>query len=262
MLGLLHADAAEPQAVADLRRALAKKRPQDGKPNRPNQQPDQPIFLPLGLLGYAQVTLVYGKGVLQLAGGESRGSGNWGPVVEWVPGAFGFGLQGGGRQEVPTIRGTTDKGKIKDFNNAIAEATSRLNSDDCAKLFGGKDAALGALYGARYSYQDLSQATQDPNTGAVSAVGAATYRNTNPPAVYINNYGPFRNTSVLVRGSSGVKSHTFDFGTGLRGAQFGALLLLHELGHLVGIFGSDAGDSKLNRGYTQQVQDACFPKKQ
>ena len=128
-------------------------------------------------------------------------------------------------------------------------------------MFGGKDAALKALRGANYSYQDLEQATKDPNTGAISAVGAAINSATKPPSVYINNYGPFRNTTVLVRTSSRVESHTFDFGTGLRGAQFGALLLLHELGHLVGIFGPDAKNSQLNRSYTQQVQDACFPKK-
>jgi hypothetical protein len=51
---------------------------------------------------------------------------------------------------------------------------------------------------------------------------------------------------------------TLDFGTGLRGAGFDALLLLHELGHQVGVFGSDVDNPKLNRSYTQQVLDACF----
>lgn len=54
---------------------------------------------------------------------------------------------------------------------------------------------------------------------------------------------------------------TVDFGTGLSGAQFGSLLLLHELGHLTGVFKPDAGNGQLNRSYTQQVQDACFKKK-
>ena len=116
---------------------------------------------------------------------------------------------------------------------------------------------MKALYGASYSYQDLDHATKDPATGAVNAVGAATNSATKPSSVYINNYGPFRNTTVLV----GTESHTFDFGTKLRGANFGALLLLHELGHLVGIFGPDAKDPRKNLGYTQQVLEACFPKK-
>ncbi|MCP9496801.1 MAG: hypothetical protein MSG64_20380 [Pyrinomonadaceae bacterium MAG19_C2-C3] len=51
---------------------------------------------------------------------------------------------------------------------------------------------------------------------------------------------------------------TLDFGTGLRGADFGALLLLHELGHAVGIFGPDAGNQKLNKKYTDQVIKNCF----
>ena len=85
-------------------------------------------------------------------------------------------------------------------------------------MFGGRDAALKALNGARYSYQDLDHATKDPNTGTVSAVGAAANSATNPPSVYINNYGPFRNTTVLVRTSSRVESYTFYFGTQLRGA--------------------------------------------
>jgi hypothetical protein len=161
--------------------------------------------------------------------------------------------------QVPTVGGTRDKNAIKDFQNAFNEAVVRLLSDDCAKLFGGKDAAYRALFGANYRYADLKPATKNPDTGAISATGAATFTNTRPQSVSINNYGPFRNTSVLVSTSGGTQSHTFDFGTHLRGAQFGALLLLHELGHLTGIFGPDANDAKKNREYTQRVQDACFP---
>ncbi len=61
---------------------------------------------------------------------------------------------------------------------------------------------------------------------------------------------------MFVPGKSGLQ--ILDMGTGLSGTKFGALLLLHELGHQVGIFGKDAGNEKVNRGYTQQVLDACF----
>lgn len=120
---------------------------------------------------------------------------------------------------------------------------------------------MKALYGASYSYRDLGNRTYDNDTQTVKVVGAATYTNTNPQSVYINTYGPFRNTTQLVTTPSGVKSMTVDFGTGFSGAQFGSLLLLHELGHLTGVFKPDAGNDQLNRSYTQQVQDACFKKK-
>ena len=161
----------------------------------------------------------------------------------------------------PTVGGTKDKGAINDFTNAFKDAVSRLDNEDCAKLFGGKDAALKALFGANYAYRDLGNRKYDADTQTVKVVGAATYSNTNPPSVYINTYGPFRNTTLLVMTPSGAKSITVDFGTRLGGAQFGALLLLHELGHLTGVFKPDAGNDQLNRSYTQQVQDACFKKK-
>ncbi len=57
-------------------------------------------------------------------------------------------------------------------------------------------------------------------------------------------------------GMSGLQR--FDFNSGLTGAKFGALLLLHELGHQTGIFGSDAGNQELNQQYTDRVRKACF----
>jgi len=40
------------------------------------------------------------------------------------------------------------------------------------------------------------------------------------------------------------------------------LLLLHELGHLVGVFGPDAGpkNQALNQSYTDKVLKDCFGK--
>jgi hypothetical protein len=115
--------------------------------------------------------------------------------------------------------------------------------------------------GAHYYYRDLGNRKYDGDSRTVKVVGAATFSNTNPASVYINTFGPFRNTSLLVMTPSGAKTMTVDFGTGLGGSKFGALLLLHELGHLTGVFKADAGNDQLNRSYTQQVQDACFKKK-
>ena len=39
--------------------------------------------------------------------------------------------------------------------------------------------------------------------------------------------------------------------------DYRAVVLLHELGHLVGIFGSDIG-SPLSQEYTEQVIEHCF----
>jgi hypothetical protein len=87
----------------------------------------------------------------------------------------------------------------------------------------------------------------------VSVTGAQT---NSPTSVFINDKGPFFNNRMFVQGKSGLQ--TLDSNSGLTGAQFGALLLLHELGHQTGIFGFDAGNQKLNREYTRRVQRACF----
>lgn|SRR5215469_3700238 len=92
--------------------------------------------------------------------------------------------------------------------------------------------------------------------GTVSAIGASTVPGTTN--VFINSQGPFFNPQMQV---PGVGPTTLDFGTGLRGSDFGALLLLHELGHETSSasgFKSDAGNSNLNRRQTQKVLDKCF----
>jgi hypothetical protein len=59
---------------------------------------------------------------------------------------------------------------------------------------------------------------------------------------------------------SGNRSSKADFGTGLKGAELGALLLLHELGHQIGNRGKDSGigDHDKNLEHTKAVYDACF----
>lgn len=49
-------------------------------------------------------------------------------------------------------------------------------------------------------------------------------------------------------------------GTGLDGSDLAALLLLHELGHQIGKWGSDAGagDKDKNLEHTMAVYKACF----
>jgi hypothetical protein len=128
----------------------------------------------------------------------------------------------------------------------------RLDKEKCANFFGGKEKALATINGAEYRFLPLGAPKVDSKTGAVSVVGAATNSAT---SVFINTQGPFLNQNMFVPGA-GLK--TLDLGTGLRGASFDAVLLLHELGHQLGIFGPDKDKPDLNRKYTQQVLDACF----
>jgi hypothetical protein len=144
----------------------------------------------------------------------------------------------------------------KQFNAALTEAEKRLGKDDCAKLFGRSTTDLIAmLQGTEYRYLTLPSGGPKLNrdTGAASVVGAGT---NSPTSVFINDKGPFFNNRMFVPGKSGLT--TFDFGSRLIGAAFGALLLLHELGHQADVFGPDAGDDKLNREHTRRVQKSCF----
>jgi RHS repeat-associated protein len=145
---------------------------------------------------------------------------------------------------------------VKDFQKVLNDAQKRLQKPDCAKLFG-KSAAdlISILENTEYRVLPLASGgpKYDPSTGKVSVEGAQT---NSPTSVFINSKGPFFNNQMFVPGKSGLQ--VLDFGSGLRGTQFGALLLLHELGHQTGIFGSDAGNYNLNRQYTRQVQNACF----
>jgi len=142
---------------------------------------------------------------------------------------------------------------VKGFLKALSEAEKRLQKSKCAALFGLSSADLVKML-ENTEYRVASGGpTYDSNTREVSVVAAQTNSST---SVFINDKGSFFNNQMFVLGKSGLQS--LDFNSGLRGAEFGALLLLHELGHQTGIFGSDAGNQKLNRQYTRQVQKACF----
>ncbi|MFN8005047.1 MAG: RHS repeat-associated core domain-containing protein [Acidobacteriota bacterium] len=162
--------------------------------------------------------------------------------------------------------GESDKwggSKEGDLDLAKAEAKRRLESDECAKLFGGKDKALEAFDKIKFEYGNLGLPKYNAETQKVSVVGAQTFSSENPPRVVINEYGPFRNVYTQVVIPGGTKSFTLDFGTGLRNAEFASLLLLHELGHVnssASGFKPDGDDSELNRQQTQKVLDACFKK--
>ncbi len=145
--------------------------------------------------------------------------------------------------------------QVDAFRAAFEDAKNRIvNNSKCAKLFGGRLAAIKALYNTRYGFGSIpgGAPTVDPS-GVPSVFGAATL---STGSVVINSQGPFINQSLYVAQKG--RFVTFDFGTSLRGLPFRSLILLHELGHVRKIFGPDAGKMSVNQAHTQQVKDACF----
>lgn len=156
--------------------------------------------------------------------------------------------------KVPSLpKGPLKEKYEKPFREAFLNASKRLKSPKCAAFYGEDGAAK--FESAEYRFVPMGAPHLNAE-GLPTVVGAATYADSTPASVMINSQGPFLTQSMIVSGKSGFQ--TVDMGTHLRGADFGALLLLHELGHVVGKFGPDAHDSDLNRSYTESVLKACF----
>lgn len=158
------------------------------------------------------------------------------------------------------------------LSDAYKEAERRLLDPRCASLFNLTTLAnmdpievaememygstpnfgLETLQATHYRILPMGAPTYDPNSRQVRVTGAATV---SWNSVFINSQGPLFNMRPNVPGAPAV---TLDMGTGLGQTEFAALLLLHELGHQVGLFRSDAKDAALNRRYTQAVIYNCF----
>ena len=131
---------------------------------------------------------------------------------------------------VPALPQGTRKELIKPFHDAFVNAVQRLRAPKCSEFFG--EGAEEMFQSAEYRFLPLG-APIVKEDGTVSVVGACTHAESLPPSVFINLQGPFLDPKMYVLGKS--EFQTLDFNTGLRGTDFGALLLLHELGHMVGI---------------------------
>ncbi|MEP6849477.1 MAG: FG-GAP-like repeat-containing protein [Acidobacteriota bacterium] len=184
--------------------------------------------------------------------------------------------------ELPKIpRGANyTTGQLHALRSAYQEALKRLRNPDCAKLFtewflryAGETDASPALNGTleydpaavmrnvTFRYMELGGVGVNSN-GQTSVIGAETI---NRSEVWLNSQGPFENRQLTVNGNT----TSFDFGgkaASLTQAEFGALLLLHELGHAYGevngsflFFGPDSTDATKNGDHTQRIIDACFP---
>ena len=162
---------------------------------------------------------------------------------------------------VPRLPKGTNKNYEKPFQDAFINAIKRLRSPEmpeCAAFYG--EGGEAKFESSQYSFQPLGKPHLN-DKGLVTVVGAATHAEGKPPAtVFINLQGPFLTQSMIVQGKDGFQ--TVNMGTNRYGADFGAILLLHELGHIVGKFGPDAGpnDGDLNRSYTDLVLKNCFRK--
>jgi hypothetical protein len=151
----------------------------------------------------------------------------------------------------PVLPTGTPRDRERAFQSAFASAVRRLRAPKCAAFYG--PGAEEKFRWVAYRFMPLGAPSLGPD-GLPRVTGAATFPGS-PPAVFINSQGPFLSQILFVPGAG---LRTLDMGTGLRGAEFGGLLLLHELGHVVGKFGPDAADSALNRSYTEQVRRRCF----
>jgi hypothetical protein len=167
------------------------------------------------------------------------------------PGSGGDGQKGkSGNQgndpsnQLPTLGGASSS-QQKQFQKAAQQAIALIRKvgSDCNKDFGGEK-GVAALDNAAFFYG---------TTDALSSVGrgAAAQTNSSLNTIIISSIGWFFN-SVQTQ-SNGT---TIDYGasTGLSGTNLQAFVLLHELGHLTGLFGSTDEDGSGPKA--QENQDA------
>lgn len=100
----------------------------------------------------------------------------------------------------------------------------------------------------------LPRGSGDSGATGAFTVAPAPYRR-----VYLLRQGPFFNQQLMVQKPGGTSATAFfDEGTGMRGKEFRALLLLHELGHVTGKFGPDSAVPGASAKNTQAVLRNCF----
>jgi hypothetical protein len=142
----------------------------------------------------------------------------------------------------------TNEGRI--VTEASSRALSLLAKRQCADLFG--EGAIQTLGSADFRFVPMSKPRVQAD-GAVLVVTAATLREFK--LILINRDGPFLQTAMS---SNRIGGLGVDFRFGLKPVDYRALVLLHELGHLVGRFKPDGSDPELATEYTRLVRNRCF----
>lgn len=147
---------------------------------------------------------------------------------------------------------------ITPLKESITNAAYRLRTKkDCAKLFGQLQKALDTMNSGTYRLSDYPvKTTYKDGKFIPSVTGANTDSATN--TVFINLSGPFFNGPDLKTATN--QSFKADLGTGLKGSDLAALIILHELGHQMRMWGKDAGlgDLDKNREHSMAVFKSCF----
>ena len=173
------------------------------------------------------------------------------------PGSAPGDTNGGAGGETPRLASSSyPLWQVQAFDAAWLDALQHLTTNyQCEQFFaGGGENPMALLEKTTYRFLDLGAPTVGAD-GTASVAGAMTV---DPTDVFINTSGPLFDQSVFVPSTQ--QFVYFSIG-GLSGADFGALLLLHELGHQEGLFGPDTGPNVpagTNAQYTQQVLDNCF----
>ena len=165
---------------------------------------------------------------------------------------------GGGGGDWPVwvgYTGATDSQRAT-LQAAFNDALKRLTNPDCGALYAGDRApAAGPAIAT-----DTLETTQY-QIGQFGGIAAAQPGD----VVQINSTGLFfqgPNASTSSPGNVGITVPSPTDGTPLQvylsPSDLGAFILLHELGHEVGIFGDDKGDSLAQGQHSWAVLENCF----
>jgi len=156
-----------------------------------------------------------------------------------------FGMQA----ESPMLAATWTPQQTAQLTAGWVDALNRLKDSSCRKLFCDKHHKLDPADLLRKTYYELQ-----------SLNGAGEAATMTSMLVYIDPTGEFFTSKTTAyipydkKDREGMRSVQFD-----SVADLDAFILLHELGHQVGIFGPDLFGF-INGGHSLSVLDACFKK--
>jgi hypothetical protein len=213
--------------------------------------------------GALVMVLAYAAEAAAAAGGADC----CGDPEEWesaAPGGAGAGGGAGAEAAPPPVPPALRPGALVNAN-AYADAHAVLKTENsCSRFFGGPRLAVTALNGlaSRLRIRALGLSP----VGIVMSGDFTVYRDTATGESYrlfeeavINGSGPFL-SRIAAHGSAHMQVGRFPAET----RQAKALLLLHELGHLVGAPGggwvlpNDGGDPRQSERNTQEVESRCL----
>ena len=146
------------------------------------------------------------------------------------------------------IVGPATPAQVSQINADFAEALSRLNNSECKKLFCSKKSNVDPGKTLTSTQYEASAAIKN-STGAATMAANLVYVSVNGPffqpglTVYIPSDNPQITTKIEVNFSSVADKRAF--------------ILLHELGHQVGVFSADLF-GWINGKHSLAVLDACF----